>query len=119
MIAAVNLIIADDDNRAQHEFETVRRTRVKRMLTGGPTMSDDAVDEILASPEGRQLSEMMKHRAVGTPARAADELRQFAKLADADEVMVVPAGTNSTSRLESVDRVADAWRWGSSRASAV
>ena len=119
VIAAVNLIIADDDNRAQHEFETVRRTRVKRMLTGGPTMSDDAVDEILASPEGRQLSEMMKHRAVGTPARAADELRQFAKLADADEVMVVPAGMNSTSRLESVDRVADAWRWGSSRASAV
>ena len=112
VIAAVNLIVADDDDRAQHEFEAVRRARVKRMLTGGPTMSDDAVDEFLASPEGRQLSEMMKHRAVGTPERAANEIRDFAQLADADEVMVVPAGLNAAARLTSVDRLADAWRRG-------
>ena len=61
---------------------------------------------------------MMKHRAVGTPARVADDLRQFAQLADADEVMVVPAGMTSTSRLESVDRLADTWPLGSSRSSA-
>ncbi len=109
VIAAMNLIVADDDDRAEREFEAVRRARVKRMLAGSRTMSDDEVDEILASPEGRQLSEMMKHRAVGTPAGAADELRRFAKLADADEVMVVPAGINAASRLESVDRLADAW----------
>jgi len=110
VIAAVNLIVADDDDRAQREFETVRRARVKRMLTGGSMMSDAAVDEILASREGRHLAEMMKHRAVGTPERAAEEIRQFANLADANEVMVVPAGLNATSRLESVDRLADAWR---------
>ena len=110
VIAAVNLIVADDDERAQQEFEAVRRARVKRMLNGGQTMSDGDVDAVLESPEGRQLAEMMKHRAVGTPARVADDLRQFAQLADADEVMVVPAGLNSTSRLASVDRLADAWR---------
>ena len=118
VIAAVNLIVAGDEERAQQEFEAVRRARVKRMLTDGQTMSDDRVDEILASPEGRQLSEMMKHRAVGTPARVADDLRQFAQLADADEVMVVPAGMTSTSRRESVDRLADTWPLGSSRSSA-
>ncbi len=110
VIAAVNLIVADDDERAQQEFEAVRRARAKRMLNGGQSMADEDVDAILASPEGRQLAEMMKHRAVGTPARVADDLRQFARLADADEVMVVPAGMSSTSRLASVDRLAEAWR---------
>ena len=109
VIAAVNLIVSDDDERAQQEFEAVRRARVRRMLNGGQTMSDQDVDAILASPEGRQLAEMMKYRAVGTPARAAEDLRQFAQLADANEIMVVPAGLNSKSRLASVDLLADAW----------
>ena len=80
------------------------------MLTHGSTMTDGEVDAFLETPEGRQLAEMMKHRAIGTPAQVAAELRRFARLADADELMVVPAGRSAAGRIESVDRLADGWQ---------
>lgn len=110
VIAGVNVIAADTDEDAQAQHLKVRRSRVSLLLgRGGRTFSDEEADAILASPQGHHLAEMMRHSAVGTPDVVAGQLRGFARLADADELIVVHASPSNDARLRSVDLLADAW----------
>ena len=57
-------------------------------LTRGPirrNFTDAEIDDFLASPSGRQLAQMTRYTAVGTPAEVKDYLESFAKEAGADE----------------------------------
>jgi len=110
VIAGVNVIAADSDEDAQAQHLKVRRSRVSLLLgRERGAFSDEEADAILASPQGRQLAEMMRHSAVGTPSTVAEQLRDFARLADADELIVVHASPSLDARLRSLDLLADAW----------
>ncbi len=106
-IAAVNVITADSDHEAQSQWETVRRYRVARFVAPGRDLTDDETDAILASPQGRQIAQMMHYSAVGTPETVKAYLDEFAELAGADELITAHASPTIEQRLRSVDLLAD------------
>jgi luciferase family oxidoreductase group 1 len=107
VLAGVNVIAADTDATAQEHLITVRRARVARFVERGAQLTDEQADEVLASPQGRQLAAMMRYSAVGTPTIVKAYLDDFATRADADELIVVHAGPTREDRLRSVDLLAD------------
>jgi alkanesulfonate monooxygenase SsuD/methylene tetrahydromethanopterin reductase-like flavin-dependent oxidoreductase (luciferase family) len=73
----------------------------------GISLTDEQADDILASPQGHQIAEMMRYSAVGTPDAVKEYLDSFAVHADADELMVAPASPGIDARLRSLDLLAD------------
>ena len=107
VIAAVNVLAADDDADAQAQLLQVRRSRVRLFVGRGRVISDDDADLILASPQGEQISQMMRHTAVGTPQAVREQLEGFIVHADADELMVAHSSPTVDDRLRSIDLLAD------------
>ena len=64
-------------------------------------------DAILASPQGRQITQMMHYSAVGDPQTVKEYIGEFAEHADADELIVVHSSPTVETRLHSLDLVAD------------
>ncbi|WP_420452406.1 LLM class flavin-dependent oxidoreductase [Ilumatobacter sp.] len=108
VLAGVNVVAADDDEDAQRQFAVVRRRRLARFLTPGRSLTDDEADEVLASPQGRQIAQMMHYSAVGTPDVVATYLAEFARHAGIDEVMTSHVSPTIDQRLRSLDLLADA-----------
>jgi luciferase family oxidoreductase group 1 len=107
VIAAVNVIAADTEAEAEAMHLAVSRFRVARFLGGERQFSDAEADSILASPQGRQIVQMMHYSAVGDPSVVKQYLDDFAEHADADELLVVHSAPTIEQRLHSVDLVAD------------
>ena len=107
-IAGVNVIAADTDDEAHDQWTTVRRWRVARFVAPGRDLTDDEADAILASPQGRQIAQMMHYSAVGTPDHVEAYLAEFAATAGADELITAHASPTIDQRLRSVDLLADA-----------
>jgi luciferase family oxidoreductase group 1 len=109
VMAAVNVIASDSEDDAERQFVHVRRTRVGRFLARrGQELSDDQVDELMTTPQGQQVAQMMHYSAVGTPDVVARYVREFAKAAELDEVITAHASATIDERLRSVDLLADA-----------
>ena len=91
VIAAANVVAAEDQEEAEQIAQRVLRARV-RMLGAralpGRTIDDTVMDTLMDSPVGDQARHMLTHTVVGDPARVADGLARFAETADADEVML-------------------------------
>ncbi len=109
VIAGVNVIAADSDDDAAEQHLRVRRARVSLFLGRERRFTDEEADAILASPQGRQIAEMMRYSAVGEPATVRDQLVDFRAHADADELIVVHASPTLEARLRSVALLAEAW----------
>jgi luciferase family oxidoreductase group 1 len=107
-IAAVNVIAADSDDDAREQWTSVRRWRIARFVAPGRDLSDDEADAILASPQGRQIAQMMHYSAVGTPEDVKAYLDEFARITGADELITAHASPTIDQRLRSVDLLADA-----------
>ncbi|WP_426572561.1 LLM class flavin-dependent oxidoreductase [Aquihabitans sp. McL0605] len=107
VIAGVNAIVSDTADDAQAQLLAVRRSRVRMFVQKGITVTDEQADEILASPQGHQIAEMMRYTAVGTPDEAQEFLASFAVHADADELMVAPSSPDIEARLRSLELLAD------------
>ena len=107
VIAAVSVIAADSDEEAQRQLLAVRRDRVAWTVGRGLELSHERADAILSSPQGAQIVHHMKYTAVGDPPAVRDQLRAFADVADADELIVVHGARDIEDRLRSVDLVAD------------
>src|SRR5690606_9491781 len=87
----------------------VRRARVSLFLGRDRSFSDEEADAILASPQGRQIAEMMRYSAVGAPEAVRTGLAEFRAHADADELIVVHASPTIEARLRSLELLAAAW----------
>jgi luciferase family oxidoreductase group 1 len=108
-IAAVNVIAADTADDARQQWTTVRRYSVARFVATGRDLSDDEADAILASPQGRQIAQMMHYSAIGTADDVTAYLHEFADLTGADELITAHASPTIDQRLRSVDLLADAF----------
>jgi luciferase family oxidoreductase group 1 len=111
VIAGANVIAADDADDARQQFETVRRARVRGMISRGPATpdySDAEIDAFLNTPNGHQIANMMKYTAVGTKPQVRRFLEEFAASTQADELIVAHHSPNIADRLRSVDLTADA-----------
>ncbi|SNT44487.1 LLM class flavin-dependent oxidoreductase [Rhodococcoides kyotonense] len=107
VIAGVNVIAADTDADAQQQFLATKRSRVSLLLGRGRTFTDDEADMLLDAPQGRQILQMTKYSAVGTPTVVKDYLDEFAKHADADELIVASGVVDRPSWLRSYELLAD------------
>lgn len=107
VIAGVNAIVAESEEEAQAQFRVSRRQRIARLLGPHRHYTDEEADTILDSPQGQQLAQMMRYSAVGTPSDVRAYLDEFAKHADADELIVAHLASSVETRLHSVDLLAD------------
>ncbi len=101
------MIAADSEAEAVDERERVTRARVGSFLGRGRRFSETELDHLSASPEGQQVAAMMRYTAAGAPESVAEYLADFTVHADADELVVVLAGSTLQSRLRSLDLLAD------------
>ena len=109
VIAGVNVIAADTADDAAEQFLVTRRARLRRfLLNPNVEISDAEVDRILESPQGAQISSMMRHTVVGTTSEVRDGLEEFRAFADADELMTCHQSPTIAGRLRSVELTADA-----------
>jgi luciferase family oxidoreductase group 1 len=107
VIAGVNVITADTDAEAQAQLQISRRGRVRRFFSrDGEPLSDDDADFILRSPQAVHVDQMMKYTAVGTPDDVQTYIDDFARRADADELMIVFQGSTFDVRLHALELVA-------------
>lgn len=108
VIAGMNVFAADTDEEAGRTFETALATMARGLakLSGWQGEATDA--ELLASPIGRQARTMLTHTAVGGPDRVREEVLAFARLADADELIVAMNTPRPEVRLRSYELLAGA-----------
>ena len=111
VIVAANVVAADDAAVAREQHLTALRSRVRLMISRGPSTpaySDDEIDAFLTTPDGRQLAKMTKYTAVGTADDVQGFLTELADSTQADELIVAHMATEVSDRLRSVELTAKA-----------
>lgn len=108
VLAGLNVIAADDSEQARQEFQIVKRARLKMMAGSGRKLTDEEADVILSSPQGGPVHQMVKYSAVGTAKEVHDYVDDFAKQADADELIVAHQSSTLEGRLRSAELLATA-----------
>jgi luciferase family oxidoreductase group 1 len=107
LIAAVNVLAADDDEEAQRQLQE-RRRMMARSLFSRPDnpLSDAEIADVLASGHAAQLEQMMHYTAVGTSAAVGRYLEDFREQVGADELMTVHQADTLDGRLRSIELLA-------------
>jgi len=109
LIVAANLIAADTEEEAEVQYQAALRWRAKRFLvrrgSGDAELSDDELDQVLATPAGEHVKGMMRVTAAGTPKQAAEYIERLAERTVADEVMLAPASPRRAERIRAVELV--------------
>jgi luciferase family oxidoreductase group 1 len=111
VIVAANVVAADDAAVAREQYLVALRSRVRLMVSRGPSTpaySDDEIDAFLTTPDGRQLAKMVKYTAVGTESDVQDFLTELAESTGANELIVAHMATEVNDRLHSVELTANA-----------
>jgi luciferase family oxidoreductase group 1 len=109
VIAGVNVVAADTADDARAQVERMRRIRAVNLFGArGHDYTDEEAELLLQSPAGRHVDQMLTHSAVGTPDEVRQQLEAFAKLADADELIVAFQSPITEQRLRSVTLTAAA-----------
>lgn len=109
VIAAVNVTAADTYEDAERQTSLVHRHRVKMMATRGGKITEEQLDQLVASPSGQQIIDMLRFTAIGTGEQVRDYLDNFAEQSLADELMISFQGPTSEEAMASMDILADAW----------
>ncbi len=110
VIAGVNVIAADDEGDAQEQLHRAKRARVRALARPGISLTDEQADDVLASPQGQQIEQMVHYAAVGTPGDVRAYLDDFEKHADADELIVALQSPGIEQRLHSARLLAEVSR---------
>jgi luciferase family oxidoreductase group 1 len=108
VMAGINVVAADTDDVAREQLLQATRLRTRALLGRGRDLTDDEVDEILRSPQGAHLNQMLTYTAVGTPDVVRQAVDDFAEHSDADELIAVFPGVDVAARLRSLELLAGA-----------
>lgn len=111
LMVAANVVAADDSADAVEQFTSMRRTRVRGMISRGPSTpdySDADIDAFLLTREGRGLANMMRYTAAGNPAEVRTFLTDLIAETGADELILAQASPEVGPRLRSVELTAQA-----------
>ncbi|WP_152191305.1 LLM class flavin-dependent oxidoreductase [Georgenia satyanarayanai] len=109
VIAAYNVVAADRQEDAERQQQEVMRGRVALLLRPGTQYTDEQADALLASPQGRHLTQMMTYSAIGTPDVVRDKVTEFGEQTGADEIIVAHQGPTVEERLRSAELLAEAY----------
>lgn len=111
VLAAVNVVAADDAAVAQEQMLRARIERTKVLLGRGAEMTDEQARELYDSSAGQQIAHMTQYSAVGTGPQVRKYLDEFRAHADADELIVAPTAPDRAIWLRSIELVAqEYWR---------
>ncbi len=108
VLAGVNAVAADTAEAARTALRATRRRLAVGLFGQGRDLSDDEADALLSAGAGRHVDTMLTHTALGTPEEVREQLTAFARLADADELVVAHQAPGTDARLRSVTLVAEA-----------
>ncbi|OHQ55991.1 alkane 1-monooxygenase [Corynebacterium sp. HMSC070H05] len=109
-IAAVNVTAADSEQEAVEETRIVHRNRVRAFMgRRGTALSDDQLDAVVNSFQGRQITDMLRYTAKGTGEQVAEYLEAFQKLAKADELMISLQSGSHDATLRNMEILAGSW----------
>ena len=109
-IAAVNVTAADSEDEALEQTKVVHRNRVRAFMgRRGTVLSDDQLDEVVNSYQGRQITDMLRYTAKGTGEQVAEYLEAFQKLAKADELMISLQSGSTEATMRNMEILAEAW----------
>ena len=107
-MAGINVIASDSVEDAERQRIDVSRRRIARFVTPSRELSAAEADELLASPQGQQIAQMMHFTAAGTPETVHRYLENFAEAVGVDELMTVHPSPTIGERLRSIDLLAAA-----------
>lgn len=107
VIAGVNVTAAETEEQAADHNRRVRRARVRAFA--GRKLSDADLDLLITSPAGQRVLDMLHYTAVGTADQVVDYLENFAKLAQADELMVALNSPDTPDTLHNMEILARGW----------
>jgi luciferase family oxidoreductase group 1 len=107
VIAGVNVIAADTEGDARDQLQRAKRSRLRALARPGVDLTDEQADQVLASPQGTQIEQMVRYSAVGEPRQVRKYLDEFEKHADADELIVALQSPTIEQRLRSAQLLAD------------
>ena len=110
VIAGVGVVAADSNAEAHKIMEQVRRDRIQLFLGRNrpAPFTEDEIDMLLDSPHGESIMNMLKYTAVGDGPTVAAYLEEFARTAQADELITVHNSSSAAQRLASVEITARA-----------
>ncbi|HLS64014.1 MAG TPA: LLM class flavin-dependent oxidoreductase [Ruania sp.] len=108
VIAGVGAIATDTGEEAAAQLLTAQRRRVQLLLPPGRTLTDEEADAVLASPQGRQITDMMRYTAVGTAGEVGTYLTEFAEHARADELIIALHADQVDQRVRAAEIIAGA-----------
>lgn len=109
-IAAVNVTAADSEEDAKRQTKVVHRNRVRAFMgRQGKQLSDDQLDTVVNSYQGRQIIDMLRYTAEGTGEQVAEYLEEFRKTAQADELMISLQSGSHDEVSRSMEILAEAW----------
>ena len=106
VIAGVNVTAGDN---AEEEFERVCFNRVKAFAGRGKQLSDAQVEQIISSPQGQQILQMLQYSAVGAAEHVREYLADFQSLSGADELMISLQSSSHDAVLRNMETLAHAW----------
>jgi luciferase family oxidoreductase group 1 len=109
LMAGYNVFAADDQADAERQQLEVARSRVALLVRPGTKYTDEQADEVLASPQGQHLREMMTYSAAGTPDVVLKHVGRFLEQTGADELIVTHQGSRVEQRLRSAELFADVY----------
>ncbi len=112
-IAAMNVVASQSAQRAHDIFREMLRLRLKTMFLRpeiASTLSDEDLDQILDSPQGMQVRNMLKYTAIGTAQETGDWAERFARETGVDEIIVTHQAAGVSERIQSVELFGEAMR---------
>ena len=108
VIAGVGVIAAETPEGAAEQLEAARRIRARAIFGRGRRLTEEQVTQLLSSPDGAAVDEMLAHTAVGVPGEVSEHLAEFAGATGADELITVHYSDSVPNRLRSVELLAGA-----------
>ncbi|MDK8880005.1 LLM class flavin-dependent oxidoreductase [Corynebacterium sp. MSK008] len=109
-IAAVNVTAADSEEDAKRQTKVVHRNRVRAFMgRQGKQLSDDQLDTVVNSYQGRQIIDMLRYTAEGTGEQVVEYLETFRETAQADELMISLQAGSHDEVSRSMEILAEAW----------
>lgn len=102
--AGVNVVAAENDEAATELFRRAEIERIRGFLSRGRdvALTPEQAEQLLHTPAATEIRSMMRYSAIGGPERVREQLADFAKLADADELVTVHPAPTRVEQLASL-----------------
>ena len=109
-MVGVNLVIADTDEEAQHQFTTLQQmflgvvTGQRRKIQPPRPLEEVAPDQLIS-----QVDQTLSIRAVGSPSTVVRQLEEIVAATGADELILTAYYFDPADRLHALELLAQAW----------